>query len=145
MCFYKFGLLTIKLILLNICNYRILANAVLMYALCTSLPVYWDLSTFIVSFYSFSYPRILMLFTETKFLGIRCLPFHQGRKRGPLGAILQDLDSSPVILLIALVVNSSIWFYFPMPKWTLNINVRFINAHQQNIRNVTFFPLSNSG
>lgn len=112
MCFYKFELLAIKLILLNIFNHRILANANLIYAICTSLLVYWDLSTFMVSFYSFFCPRTLMLFTETKFLGIRCSPFHQGRKRGPLGAILQVLDSSLVILLIALVVNNNIMILF---------------------------------
>ena len=57
-----------------------------------------------VSFYSSSYPRTLLLLTEVKLLGIRCLPFYQGRKRGPLGAILQILSCSPAVLLMALVV-----------------------------------------
>lgn len=141
MCFYKSGLLAIKLILLNIFNYRILANAVLIYAICTSLLVYWDLSTFMVSFYSFSYPRTLMLFTETKFLGIRCYPFHQGRKRGPLGAILQVLDFSPVILLIALVVSSNIVILFSPIIVNSEYKCKAYKCWSTKYKKCSFFPL----
>ena len=110
-----------------------MANAVLICAICTSLPVNWDLSTFMASFYSSSYPRTLMLFTEIKLLGIRCLPFYQGRKWGPLGAILQILSCGPVILLMVLMVYiTTFWTGFLISKWTMNAIVRYVNIHPQN-------------